>query len=453
MIRKRYILHTTSRPPRESFTVRSTLARHGSRYASEPEEDPGDQEAVTEFRVVTAANSPETPTVLEATPLTGRTHQIRVHAAESGCPILGDLRYGGAPAARVHLHALSLTLRHPATGEETTFQTPASFCTAPADALRGAIIDLNTTNAFRWRHGTADDPAVPPWYVDRLGDHLLVTSAEATPRDTNRIADWLDTLRLAGAYHKTLRRQTRGLSPEQLSPRLVTGSPAPDRFLVRENGLVFELGLAEGYSAGLFLDQRDNRRRLLVNHVAAGFPVFAGRPEGATMLNLFAYTCGFSVAAARLGARVTSVDLSKRYLAWGERNFQLNGLDPACHEFLAGDALDQVRRWTRQQRRFDAVLIDPPTYSTSKVTGRFRAEYDLPALAANALGVLSPGGVLFVSCNTARLPAERFVTLLSSAVSAAGRRVRRHHYCPQPPDFPIALAEPAHLKSLWLQVQ
>ena len=62
--------------------------------------------------------------MVEAEPLTGRTHQIRVHAAERGFPILGDTLYGGTPAARVYLHAAELTLKHPASGEEMTFRAP-----------------------------------------------------------------------------------------------------------------------------------------------------------------------------------------------------------------------------------------------------------------------------------------------------------------------------------------
>ena len=92
----------------------------------------------------------------------------------------------------------------------------------------------------------------------------------------------------------------------------------------------FELSFNAGASVGLFLDQRDNRRRLLTGHVAADFPLITtsapGRPP--EILNCFAYTCGFSVCAALGGSRTTSLDLSKKYLDWGKRNFVLNQLDP-----------------------------------------------------------------------------------------------------------------------------
>jgi 23S rRNA (cytosine1962-C5)-methyltransferase len=204
---------------------------------------------------------------------------------------------------------------------------------------------------------------------------------------------------------------------------------------------------------GLFLDQRDNRRRFLVRHVAAGFPLLG---EGATgtpeILNTFAYTCGFSVCAALGGARTTSLDLSRKYLEWGRRNFELNGLDPAAHDFIHGDALDWLRRLAKKGRRFDTVVLDPPTFSQSKEGGVFRAEKDYGRLAGQALGVLKPGGVLLASTNAAQVAPEAFLQTLDDAVRSAGRRVRQRHYVPQPPDFPITREEPAHLKTAWLRV-
>jgi 23S rRNA (cytosine1962-C5)-methyltransferase len=158
------------------------------------------------------------------------------------------------------------------------------------------------------------------------------------------------------------------------SPAHAGGAAAPEHFTIRENGVRYELGFGEGYSVGLFLDQRDNRRRLWVSHVAAGFEL---SPEpGRELLNVFAYTCGFSVCAALAGARTTSVDLSKRYLDWGKRNFQLNGLDPAAHDFIYGDAFDWLARLQKKGRTFDMIALDPPTFSRSKEQGTFQIERD-----------------------------------------------------------------------------
>jgi 23S rRNA (cytosine1962-C5)-methyltransferase len=201
------------------------------------------------------------------------------------------------------------------------------------------------------------------------------------------------------------------------------------------------------------LDQRDNRRRLLVNHVGAKFPLFEDSPAGKEVLNTFSYTCAFSVCAARAGARTISLDLSKKYLEWGKRNFRLNDLDPQEHEFLHGDAFNWMTRLARKRRSFDAVLLDPPTFSQSKESGVFRAEKDYGQLVSTALGVLRPGGVLFASTNAAGFPPEKFVAEVERAVTKAGRSILQRLYVPQPPDFPVHRAEPAYLKTYWLKVR
>ena len=169
-------------------------------------------------------------------------------------------------------------------------------------------------------------------------------------------------------------------------------------------------------------------------------------------MNPFAYTCGFSVCAARAGACTTSVDLSKKYLEWGRRNFALNGLDAAGHDFIFGDTFDWLRRLEKKGRTFDAVALDPPTFSNSKAGGMFRAEKDYGRLVTAALPVLKPGGALFVSSNAARLRPEDFLRQIESAIVKAGRRITQRHYVPQPPDFPITREAPAYLKTLWLRI-
>jgi 23S rRNA (cytosine1962-C5)-methyltransferase len=243
---------------------------------------------------------------------------------------------------------------------------------------------------------------------------------------------------------------------------LVAGEAAPERFEIRENGLRYEMSFSEGYSVGLFLDQRDNRRRLLTGPVATDFSLSGILPSGLSpsqplppgfqLLNTFAYTCGFSVCAARAGARTTSLDLSKKYLDWGRRNFVLNALDPAAHDFIYGDTFDWLRRLAKKGRAFDALVLDPPTFSQSKETGAFRVEKNFGDLVSAALPVLKPGGILLASTNAADWPPEKFLLTTESAVSAAKRKILKQHYLPQPPDFPVSRAEPAYLKTVWLRV-
>lgn len=427
-------------------TVRSQLVRVGEKYASRP----GGEPAETVFRLPGEPAGPDRPgVVLLAEPVTGRTHQIRVHAAESGFPILGDTLYGGTPAPRVYLQAAEIRFTHPATGQPITLSAPDDFAREPRSALRAAFIEPTLTDAFRLIHGAAD--GWPGWYVERLGDYLLSQSEQPlTPAQTAELQRLLPATGARGAHHKILSRQVRRQGVTETSPAPVLGEPAPERWLIRENGVTFELSFREGYSVGLFLDQRDNRRRLLTGQVGRDFSLPAATSAPTEWLNVFAYTCGFSVCAARAGARVTSLDLSKKYLAWGRRHFELNGLDPAAHDFIYGDAFDWMRRLAKKGRRFDGIVLDPPTFSASKETGLFRADRDYGRLVTAALALLSPGGVLLCSTNAADWEPKAFLATVAAAARGAGRALQRQHYVPQPPDFPVTRAEPAYLKTVWL---
>jgi 23S rRNA (cytosine1962-C5)-methyltransferase len=480
-VRKKYLL-LTDRPMKDGeLVVKSKIARAGEKYVS------GAQGQIAETRFKRAAagvrrltsdlKRSEPPCVgsyqqIDAEPLTGRTHQIRVHAAEKGFPILGDTLYGGSAFHRVCLHAAEITFKHPVTAEELTFRAPVDFASDARAVLRAALMDADETNAFRLIHGASD--GWPGWYVERLGDFWLSQSEAALTKEQEaRLRDLgAPSTRSArtppgraervlgapvlGVYHKILSRHIRGASTAEASPELVLGQAAPGRFIIRENGLQFELSFNEGYSVGLFLDQRDNRRRFLTGHIAAGFPLQNPKlktqnpkPE---LLNVFAYTCGFSVCAARGGAKTTSLDLSKKYLEWGRRNFALNGLDPAEHDFIYGDAFDWLRRLAKKGRAFDAIVLDPPTFSQSKERGAFRVEKNYGELVSAALPLLKLEGVLLASTNATDWPPEKFIGVVEGSVRAAKRKILRQHYSPQPPDFPVSRPEPAYLKTVWLRI-
>jgi 23S rRNA (cytosine1962-C5)-methyltransferase len=476
VVRKKYLLLTDRKPPSNSFVAESSMVRAGEKYVSRSSSSAAER-AETHFKV---AGALENFTLVEAEPITGRTHQIRVHAAEHGFPIYGDTLYGGTSAARVFLHATELVLLHPTSQQRITFASPVKWpcqtllhlqqsLARDNERLRTAI-DSRQTTACRVVHGGSD--GWPGLYVEKLGEFLLAQCKSVLNGPQRALLETLSREQSArSVYYKPLCSDVRGLSAVDSSPQLILGRAAPERFTVQENGLTFELSFREGYSVGLFLDQRDNRRRFLINHVAANFGSWSARfPPGALatrplktgldrepalrseVLNTFAYTCGFSVAAAKAGARVTSLDLSKKYLEWGKRNFALNQIDPGEHDFIYGDAFDWMKRFEKRGRAFDAVVLDPPTFSQSKESGTWQAEKNYAQLIQAALPLLKRGGVLFASTNAAKLRPKEFLGTITQAIAKSRRKILQQHYVPQPPDFPISRSEPAYLKTVWLRI-
>jgi 23S rRNA (cytosine1962-C5)-methyltransferase len=331
---------------------------------------------------------------------------------------------------------------------------PARFEDWGPWTLRRGFIEADLTTAYRVVHGIADGWATGG--VERFGDWLLWQTDEAdsgTPRDcVESLRQMAAVLGCRGIYGQVLRRRLQAHGQEDLSPQYLWGANAPNSWSVRENGLDFEVSFTAGYSVGLFLDQRDNRRRLLTNFAGRGFTLVGGGLKDRTVLNTFAYTCGFSACAARAGARTTSIDLSRRFLAWGHRNFELNGLPTEQHEFLHGDVFEWCRRLARGGREYDVVIADPPTFSRSRTGGVFRAEHDFRHLVRALVPLVKRGGVLFVSTNATALGPDRFLEEVQQGVLETRRRLTQVRFAPPPPDFPVEPRQPLISKSYWLRL-
>jgi 23S rRNA (cytosine1962-C5)-methyltransferase len=443
-VRKRYVLLCDRKPAETEFVVRTGLVRVGEKYVARGTED----HAETRFQYLKPWGGHH---LVAAEPVTGRTHQIRVHAEVRGFPILGDLIYGGHPFQRLCLHAEELSFAHPETEKEMRFSIPADFEAAAALELRRGFIDPEGTNCFRLFHGEPD--GTPGLYLERWGEYLLALTPNALePAEWEFVASLLFSLSCRGAYHKLLNKAVSRARIDEAAPQHIAAELAPRSFVVTENGVKFEVSFEQGYSAGLFLDQRENRRRLLTGYVAPEFHLFDENFRGKDVLNTFAYTCGFSLCAARAGARTTSLDLSKKYLDWGRRNFALNGVNPAEHDFIYGDVFDWTARLAKKGRTFDLVLLDPPTFSHAKSAGIFQAEKHYGRLVSAVLPILRKGGILFASTNAHKLTPESFLGQISGAVGNGNRIVVQERYIPQPIDFPISKEEPAFLKTVWLRV-
>ncbi|MFN8945849.1 MAG: class I SAM-dependent methyltransferase [Pseudobdellovibrionaceae bacterium] len=174
---------------------------------------------------------------------------------------------------------------------------------------------------------------------------------------------------------------------------------------VQEGALKFYVNLNDYIDTGLFLDHRPLRKMILQRTIGNGALRF---------LNLFAYTCSLSVAAAKAGMHTVSVDLSEKYLNWGQDNFQLNELDPKKHSFLALNALEFLKygyQNTAVESEFDLIFLDPPTFSNSKkMSEDFEVERDQIQLIENTMRFLKSDGLLIFSNNKRTFKLEKVIT-------------------------------------------
>lgn len=303
---------------------------------------------------------------------------------------------------------------------------------------RAPLLSRSDTSALRLLNGEGDGVAglvvekFERVLIAQLHQERLATSSE-------RVRELCESLmRRVGAdsaYRKDFGRDrsytAEADTPQHRDPRPWLGAPAPEEFTALEGGMRLRIRPYDGYSVGLFLDQRDNRQQ--VRAMAAGRRV----------LNLFAYTCGFSVAAGLGGAaEVVNVDVSRKALEWGRRNVEENGLALAQHIFLRADALGYLARARRQGRTFEVVILDPPTFARDKEGRAFSLASDLTSLVRAAQEVAAPGAVMLLSVNHRATSWRQ----LEDAVRRGPASVARVERGRLPIDFP---GDPDYSKSLW----
>jgi 23S rRNA (cytosine1962-C5)-methyltransferase len=294
----------------------------------------------------------------------------------------------------------------------------------PRDKIEAAIsrrsgLKSSETDVCRLVNGTGD--GLDGLIIDDFAGRWLISSKEG--EEAPKLPPALGYRAL---YAKTL-------SKNQKSPPVhLGGEELAERFPVQEDGLSYWIDFQSGYSQGLFLDQRLNRRRI------------GQLCTGKTVLNTFAYTCSFGVAAVSAGAEAVNLDLSRNYLDWGQQNYHLNGLKPEQNNFIYGDVFDWLARFAKRGRRFDVVILDPPTFSRSGVSGVFRAEKDYPPLLERALRVIEPEGSILCCLNAHQVSANEFRYVLKSGLPPSADLQQM----PMPEDFPGS----DYLKSFWIHV-
>ncbi len=404
-VRKRYLFVTASVSQEDDIWIFSKIEKRGNVYNNEPCEK-SEANAISHFRRVKRNAFFE---LWEAFPKSGKTHQIRLHARQVGLPILGDTLYGGQKFPHLCLHSESLELPN---GEKFVTAPPrfierlgftkdaelSRILSAIDRRLRLFNFFANPEQCFRLMHEESAD-----YRLDLFGSRLWLywyREQDPTPEDLQR---WNFLSYHLGRPLLIRKMKNRGIDPK-MSDTWTVGN-YDGSWLASEGQLKFEFRPDQGLSPGLFLDQRENRKTVLDS------------ASGQRVLNLFSYTCGFSVAAAVGGAaEVASVDVSASFLDWGKRNFQLNDLDQTKYEFFTADSFFFLERTAKKNRKFDLIILDPPSFSRSKNLV-FSLEKDLNRLLSAVEKVLAPSGRLLICSNFEGWSREEFILRISRALT------------------------------------
>jgi 23S rRNA (cytosine1962-C5)-methyltransferase len=276
---------------------------------------------------------------------------------------------------------------------------------------------------------------VPGLAVDRYAD-VAVVHAESPSVVDDLLAELRPGLNgMRSAYVKVHPGRASRLTPAdvaQLAPDQPAWGPPVDEIEITESGARYLIRPRGGLSVGLFLDMREVRAWL--RQTAARRSV----------LNTFGYTCAFGVSAMLGGARrVVNLDISRQYLAWGQTNYGLNGLDIDPRDFIFGDAFDWLGRFARRNERFDIVIVDPPSFSSTP----FSVTRDYARLVDAAARTVSPAGILVAATNHAATSDKRFEGWLRTGLETAGRRAQLLKAWHEPAiDFPVAAGRGPYLK-------
>ena len=263
----------------------------------------------------------------------------------------------------------------------------------------------------------------PDGWVERYGVDVLISHKTNAGLERLKTELCLWALNVGFSFRRVFARFLPKQNAEREAPTLILGDPDTNlQSTALERNLCYAIDFSAGYSVGLFIDQRENRR-------------FVRDLGPKTLLNCFAYTCSFSVAAATVGANTVSVDLSKKSLARGRENFALNSVATTDHRFIADDVLAVLPRLARKGEKFDIIILDPPTFSRTHRGKTFQVENDFEMLLLAALEVAERNAHILLSTNCSTL-GQRVLEVMGRFCLKAARRAGDFHREPPLPDFP-----------------
>jgi len=219
-------------------------------------------------------------------------------------------------------------------------------------------------------------------------------------------------------------------------------SPFDTTIIINENGLKFNVDIENGQKTGYFLDQQDNRRA--IQHIV----------KGADVLGVFTYTGTFEIHAAHYGANsVLGIDISENAVEQANRNATLNGIEKICR-FQTANAFDVLKQWSKEEKKYDVVMLDPPAFTKSRETIQ-KAIAGYKEINLRGMKLIKPGGFLVTSSCTSLVSSEMFLQTIDMAAKDAKRKLRQVCFQTQAPDHPIIreIENTQYLKFLIVEVQ
>ncbi len=290
--------------------------------------------------------------------------------------------------------------------------------------LRRLFSASGQTTGFRLFNGEGD--GLPGLVADVYADTAVVKLDGEGPIgfwQVNEIAQWIAReLKLNCVYERQKERGVTG--------RPLFGSEPVQPVMFSEHGLPFTADIVRGQKTGFFLDQRDNRQ------------LIRAWAKDASVLNVFSYTGGFSVAAGAGGAsQVTSVDIAPAAIEAANHHWRLNGLPESQHTGVAADAFDFLAQSASERRRWDIVILDPPSFAPNRESvPKAMSAYQNVVEAGSR--VTAPHGMLAVASCSSHIDLPMFQECCEEGISRARRRGTVVTIAGQPSDHPTPLALP-----------
>jgi len=288
-----------------------------------------------------------------------------------------------------------------------------------AIASRLSLMDSQHESAFRLFNGFTE--GYPDLALDIYGRTLVIHNYADDPAQ-NQILIHEVTSYMQSALnwlHAGILKVRNGKTQEEKKGSLVFGDK-PDR-KIKEHGLWYSINLTLNRDSSLYLDTRI-LRKWIMDHL-----------KDKSVLNTFAYTGSFGVAALKGGAsRVVQVDLNREFLNIAKESYTLNGIPIQKGDFISRDFFEQVGNMKRENKRFDCVIIDPPFYSTTS-KGKVDQVHDSARLINKVRPLINDGGILIAINNALYVSGQTYIQTLEELCKDGYLKIKE--LIPVPEDF------------------